>query len=160
MTADDRSGSSARPPGRQKSSHSGRGWELFAHDADIGIRGFGKTRETAFEEAACALSAVITDVTHIRRTASVDIVCNAPNDDMLLYEWLNAIVYEMAARDMIFGRYSVQIHDHGLTAQAWGEEIDVERHQPAVEIKGATMTELHVARDSEGHWMAQCVVDV
>jgi tRNA nucleotidyltransferase (CCA-adding enzyme) len=160
MTTDSRSGPSAGGGGRKKPSHASRGWELFAHDADIGVRGFGETREAAFEEAACALSGVVTDIRHIRRTTSVDIVCNAPNDDMLLYEWLNAIVYEMAARDMIFGRFAVQIHDHGLTGQAWGEEIDVERHQPAVEVKGATMTELHVARDDRGRWTAQCVVDV
>ena len=160
MTGNAQSGPSAEGTGSGNSPHPSRGWELFAHDADIGVRGFGKTREIAFEEAACALSGVVTDVTHIRRTDSVDIVCNAPNDDILLYEWLNAIVYEMAARDMIFGRYAVQIHDHGLTGQAWGENIDVERHQPAVEVKGATMTELHVGRDAEGHWTAQCVVDV
>ena len=66
----------------------------------------------------------------------------------------------MTTRDMLFCRYSVLIHDHGLIGKAWGEEIDVARHQPAVEVKGATMTELHVARDSDGYWLAQCVVDV
>ena len=145
---------------RGKSVHPDRGWELFAHDADIGVRGFGDTREAAFEEAASALSSVVTDIRHVRRAASVDFVCNASNDDMLLYEWLNAIVYEMAVRDMIFGRFAVQIHDHGLTGRAWGEEVDVERHQPAVEVKGATMTELLVAHDDVGRWTAQCVVDV
>ena len=40
-----------------------------------------------------------------------------------------------------------------------GEPIDLERHHPAVEIKGATYTELAVLR-KDGHWTAQCVVDV
>jgi len=43
---------------------------------------------------------------------------------------------------------------------AWGEPIDVERHRPTVEIKGATFTELAVRRNSDGFWLAQCVVDV
>ena len=143
-----------------ESHHQEGGWELFAHDSDIGVRGFGKTRDMAFEEAAYALSAAITEPSSIESKETVDIVCNATNDELLLYEWLNAIVYEMSTRNMLFSRYSVQIHDHGLTGKAWGEEIDVARHQPAVEIKGATMTELHVARDSDGYWLAQCVVDV
>jgi SHS2 domain-containing protein len=38
--------------------------------------------------------------------------------------------------------------------------VDVARHQPAVEIKGATYTELKVGRTDNGLWFAQCVVDV
>jgi len=36
----------------------------------------------------------------------------------------------------------------------------VARHQPTVEVKGATYTELKVAQDALGQWVAQCVVDV
>ena len=157
-TKNEKSGSGRAMP--QTSHHQEGGWELFGHDADIGVRGFGKTREMAFEEAAYALSAAVCDLSLVEPHETVDIVCNATSDEILLYEWLNAIVYEMAARNMIFSRYSVQIHDHGLTGKAWGETVDVARHQPAVEVKGATMTELHVARDSDGGWLAQCVVDV
>lgn len=136
------------------------GWELFAHDSDIGVRGVGSSREMAFEEAAYALTAVMTDAGAIEQKEVVDFVCNAPNDDRLLHAWLNAIVEEMTARDMLFGRYSVQIRNHGLTGKAWGEKIDIGKHRPAVEVKSATTTELEVARDSDGVWIAQCVVDV
>jgi hypothetical protein len=27
------------------------GWEHFAHEADVGVRGFGPTREAAFEQS-------------------------------------------------------------------------------------------------------------
>jgi SHS2 domain-containing protein len=47
-----------------------------------------------------------------------------------------------------------------LYAKAWGERIEVARHQPAVEVKGATLTELLVRQDQSGGWLAQCVVDV
>jgi SHS2 domain-containing protein len=39
----------------------GKYWEHFSHDADIGIRGIGATKEEAFEQVAIALTAVITD---------------------------------------------------------------------------------------------------
>jgi SHS2 domain-containing protein len=46
-----------------------------------------------------------------------------------------------------------------LTATARGEPVDVARHEPAVEIKGATYTALAVEQ-TDGQWRAQCVVDV
>ena len=66
----------------------------------------------------------------------------------------------MATRKMLFSRFDVCVNDHSLHATAWGEPIEVARHQPAVEVKGATYTELSVKRDEEGRWTAQCVVDV
>jgi len=135
-------------------------WEHFPHQADIGVRGFGSTKEAAFENAAQALTAVITDPESVAPTQSVPIVCEAPDDELLLVDWLNALVYEMATRKMLFSRFNVRFNDRSLYATAWGEPVEVARHQPAVEVKGATYTELFVKRDEEGRWMAQCVVDV
>lgn len=134
--------------------------EHFSHDADIGIRGTGPTREAAFEQAAIALSAVVVDISAIRLTEMVDIECAAPRDDLLLVDWLNAIIYRMAADHRLFGKFRVRIDDHRLRGQAWGEKIDCARHVLTVEPKGATYTALKVACDSAGAWTAQCVIDV
>ncbi len=136
------------------------GWELFAHDADIGVRGFGATREAAFEGAATALTAVLTGPEGVRQRQAVEVACEAPDDELLLADWLNALVYEMATRGMLFGRFTVRIEGHRLHGEAWGEPIDVARHSPATEVKGATYTELRVAKQADGRWVAQCVVDV
>jgi len=137
-----------------------RRWEHFRHGSDIGVRGRGPTREAAFEEAARALIAVITDPAHVRARETVSIHCSAPDDEILLVDWLNALVYEMATRDMLFGEFAVGIADGGLTGTAAGEAVDPARHSPAVEVKGATFTELRVFSDSQARWVAQCVVDV
>ena len=135
-------------------------WEHFAHGADIGVRGIGPTKEAAFEQIALALTGVITDLTLVRPDVAVRITCEAPADDLLLVDWLNALVYEMATRRMLFGAFVVTIADSCLQATAWGEAVDRVRHEPAVEIKGATYTALRVDRLEDGHWLAQCVVDV
>ncbi len=135
-------------------------WEHFAHGADIGVRGIGPSKEAAFEQVALALTGVITDVESVRPVTAVRITCEAPGDDLLLVEWLNALVYEMATRRMLFGAFVVTIEDWRLRATAWGEAVDRVRHEPAVEVKGATYTALRVERLEDGHWMAQCVVDV
>jgi len=85
--------------------------------------------------------------------------CTAPDAELLLVDWLNAIIYEMATRHMLFARYEVQIAGERLSGAAWGEKIDLPRHRPAVEPKGATYTSLAV-RQENGGWLAQCVVDV
>jgi len=136
------------------------GWELFPHDADIGVRGFGPTREAAFEQAALALTGTITDVNAVAARQEVRVDCAAPSDDLLLVEWLNALVYEMATRGMLFSRFHVAIEGNRLQGQAWGEAVDVARHEPATEVKGATYTELKVVRSPSGTWLAECVVDV
>jgi tRNA nucleotidyltransferase (CCA-adding enzyme) len=135
-------------------------WEHFPHDADVGIRGYGRTLAEAFEQTALALTAAVTDPAGVAHTVAVPIECAAPDDEVLLVDWLNAIVYEMATRHVCFGRYDVSVADGRLTARAYGEPLDLRRHEPAVEVKGATYTALRVARAPDGCWLAQCVIDV
>ena len=134
-------------------------WEHYEHAADIGVRGFGATRAEAFEQAGLALMAVVADLRTIGEFERVSIDCEAPDDELLLAEWLNALVYQMATRKLLFRRFNVALDGTRLHAQAWGEPIDAARHKPAVEVKGATFTTLRVARHGEG-WVAQTVLDV
>jgi len=135
-------------------------WEQFQHGADSGIRGLGATKAQAFEQAALALSGVISVPQEIRALNAVEIHCDSDDDEVLLLDWINAIIFEMSARNMLFGRYQVTLDGPALSATAWGEPVDVPRHSPAVEPKGATFTELRVEQDDAGNWIAQCVVDV
>ena len=134
-------------------------WEHFPHDADVGIRGFGATAAEAFEQAALALTAVVTQA-EVRPLTPVEIRCEAPDLELLFVEWLNAVIYEMAVRRMLFGRFAVRIVGTGLEGSLWGEPVDVGQHAPACEPKGATYTALRVAEEDDGCWSAACIVDV
>jgi SHS2 domain-containing protein len=136
-----------------------RGWEQFPHDADVGLRGWGPSIEVAFEQAALALTGIVTEA-EIAPATRVNVVCEAPDIELLLVEWLNAIIYEMAVRSMLFGRFKVEISGTRLRGTLWGEPIDQAKHAPACEAKGATYTALRVGQDSAGMWSAACVVDV
>jgi tRNA nucleotidyltransferase (CCA-adding enzyme) len=135
-------------------------WEHFGHGADIGVRGIGASKEEAFEQAAMALTGVITDPAIISPEQEVTIECQAPDDELLLADWLNALIYEMATRKMLFSRFQVHLDGHRLRAVAFGEQLDAAKHQPAVEVKGATFTGLSVKKNESGAWVAECVVDV
>jgi tRNA nucleotidyltransferase (CCA-adding enzyme) len=138
----------------------GPAWEHFPHEADMGVRGRGATKEQAFEQAALAMTAVSVDPRRIALREELRLRCAAPDDEVLLVDWLNEIVAAQSARRMVFGRFSVRLGDGALEGTAWGEPVEPERHEPAVEVKGATYTCLRVGRDDDGSWVAQCVVDV
>ena len=135
-------------------------WEHFEHKADIGVRGYGRSVGEAFEQVALALTAIATDVSTVHAIETVEIECRGTDPELLLADWLNAIIFEGSTRGMLFGRYAVDIDAGVLRAKLSGELVDRARHQPAAEPKGATYTELRVARQPDGLWVAQCVIDV
>lgn len=134
-------------------------WEHFPHEADIGIRGVGSTLEAAFAMAALALSHVISETSQIEASEEVLIHCSAPDLELLLVDWINAIIYEMQTRRMLFSQFTLTIQNLSLEAKIKGEPLKRERHLPVVEVKGATFTELKVYQKNNS-WLAQCVVDV
>lgn len=135
-------------------------WNHFEHDADIGVRASSPTREGLFEAMGEALTAIITDPATVRPVRTIGIHCEAPDNALLLVDWLNALIFEMATRRMIFGDWQVELHGTKLDARVAGENVDRQRHRPVVEVKGATYTALSVKCDDDGNWCGQCVVDV
>lgn len=134
-------------------------WCHFPHDADLGLRGTGVDKTDAFAAIALALTAVISDPSKVEARKIIGVRCKAPNDELLLVDWLNELIYEMSVRKMLFCDFHVEIDDGELVAQVAGEPVDRAKHRPAVEVKGATYTSLAVEQTDEG-WLAQCVVDV
>lgn len=135
-------------------------WQTFEHEADVGVRGIGATLAEAFAGAATAMTAVICDPQTVEARVAVGVECAATDAELLLVDWLNALVYEMATRHMLFARFDVGIERGRLQATAWGEPVDVARHHPAAEVKGVSYCELKVRQQPDGQWLAQCVVDV
>ena len=135
-------------------------WGHFGHGADIGVSGEGATLAEAFAAAATALTAIVTDPVVVKEDVAVEISCEAPSPGLLLVDFLNAIIFHMATKDLLFHRYRVETDGAKLRATAWGERVDLVRHAPAVEPKGATYTALAVERGADGGWRAACVIDV
>ena len=144
----------------QEITRSPPAWEHFPHSADMGVRGFGETPAQAFASAALALTAIICNPADVGSETCVAVRCAAPDRELLLIDWLNAVIFEMSVRHMLFGRFEVWIESGVLEATLYGEPVDRLRHQPTVEVKGATYTELKVGRTEDGRYVAQCVVDV
>lgn len=142
------------PSGKQQAR-----WAHFEHVADVGVCGYGATLEQAFEQAALALTAIVTRA-EIRPEQRVEVKCQQSDIELLLVDWLDAIIYEMSLRKMLFGRFAAKLEGHMLSGIMWGEPVDRARHAPACEPKGATLTGLAVRQEPRGEWSACCVVDV
>jgi len=134
-------------------------YETFEHEADIGIRGFGNTVEEAFENAAIALYSVMVNIGTVQTKRDVPVIASAPDRELLFIEWLNALLALSDIERMVFSKFEVKIEEGTLTGRAWGEALDRIRHEPRVEIKGASYHLLSVA-EKGGRYTAQCVVDV
>jgi SHS2 domain-containing protein len=63
------------------------------HDADAGVRRYDGTPAEAFEQAAQALTEIVT--TAGIKSLAVGVACEAPNLELLLVEWLNAITTKL-----------------------------------------------------------------
>jgi SHS2 domain-containing protein len=96
-------------------------WEHFPHGADIGVRGWGPDLASAFEQVALALTAAVADLEKVKPETAVDVTCGAPDWELLLVEWLNTVIYEMAVRRMLFSRFAVTIEGGQLAGRIWGE---------------------------------------
>ena len=136
------------------------GWLHFDHKADIGIQGRGPAVSDAFAQAGLAVNAVIAELKTINQVELRVINCLESDPELLFFDYINEIINLISSEGMLFSRIEVNISKAGLEARLWGECIDQDRHDPAVEIKGASFNELCVKQEKCGQWVAGCIVDV
>lgn len=133
-------------------------YAYFDHDADIGVIGRGATLEAAFESAAAATFAVMVDPSTVRPSRSVALDFEEADVEIALVRWLNALLGAAREDDLALANFRLErdgVRWHGSAAgEPW--HAGLER---GVEVKGATLTMLSVARTAAG-WEARCVVDV
>jgi len=133
-------------------------YEYFEHLADVGIVGRGRSLEEAFAEAAKAMFNLMVDIEAVNPIKTIEVECEAENEEELFVEWLNALLAEASINNMVFSQFEVRIENGKLAGLARGEELDLERHEARTEVKAATYSQLRIIRD--GEFVAQCVVDV
>lgn len=137
---------------------SGERYAYFEHDADIGIVGRGATLEEAFEAAAAATFAIMTELAAVRSEHTVRIEFEEADAELALVRWLNALLASARESGMVFSGFRLErdgvVWRGSATGERWRD--DLER---GVEVKGATLTMLSVVQTQAG-WEARCIVDV
>lgn len=135
-------------------------YEMLNHTADVGLKASGDTLAEAFENAATGMFSFICDLETVDSRAAVDVYVEAEDKETLLVEWLNELLYLFEVDHWMFKRFEIKETDgeHYLKAKAYGEELDLGKHQLKLQIKAATYHMLKVERDDK--WVAQVIFDV
>jgi SHS2 domain-containing protein len=135
-------------------------YELFEHTADLGLRVRAPDLNTLFAEAAlCLFSAVVENLNSVRPEVRQTFELSGDDREYLLFDWLRELLYRLDAEHMAFSKFEVRVRDDGLSATAWGEKLDPERHPLSHEVKAITYHELKVQQTADG-WLAEVIVDI
>jgi SHS2 domain-containing protein len=137
----------------------GRDFEIIEHTADAGIRAYGADLREAFANAARGLFSLITELDDIKEVEYRDIKLTAPDQESLLVEWLNELIYLFDAENMIFARFDIaQLSETRLRARVYGEKVDSSRHRLKMGVKAATYHMLNI--DESNGWQVQVLFDI
>ncbi len=135
-------------------------YETFDHTADLGLRVRAADLNALFADAARGLFSIIaTGLDPARAADMVRFQLAASAIDLLLFDWLNELLYTYESRRLLLSRFDVEVADNWLSGVAYGEPVDAGRHSLEHEVKAITYHGLKVERVGEG-WLAEIIVDI
>ena len=135
-------------------------YEYFDHTADVGIRVRAADLPELFADAGRALFGLIVEnLDDVRDVEEIDVrVAGAVGDD-LLFDWLSELLQVFEMTGLVLCRFEVEMAGEEITARAWGEQLNVERHRLGHEVKAVTYHLLKLEQTADG-WVGEAVVDL
>ncbi len=132
--------------------------------SDAAFEAVGETREEMFAAAADALiNVMVEDLATIQPLEELEIVLKDNALDLLLFAFLQELIYYKDARRLLLRPTSLSItdkdHDLEFRALVAGEEISPRRHSMIVDVKAVTLHRFSVEH-SDGIWRATVILDV
>lgn len=132
--------------------------------ADVAFEAWGDTLEEMFVAAADAtINAMVSDLNTIARVERQTLQVSADEIDMLLFELLQELIFYKDAEPVLLRVPSVHIEEQGgqflLTAEAYGEGPNPEKHDLIVDVKAVTLHRFNVEQSSKG-WKALVILDI
>jgi SHS2 domain-containing protein len=120
-------------------------FEILNHTADVGIIAYGGDMSQAFANAARALFSLITELDDVEEVVHRDIELTSTDEESLLVEWLNELIYQFDTEGMIFKRFDIiKLNNTRLKARGYGEKVDKSKHKIKIGVKAATYHMLKV----------------
>jgi SHS2 domain-containing protein len=128
-----------------------KGFRFLEHTADAFIEAYGVNLEEAFENAAAAMTDVMTELEKVEPINEEKFVVKGRDEPALLYSWLEELLLEFELKGKLFSRFKISnieeiTEGFRLFARAWGEEYDSEKHPSKVGIKAATYHQMEIIK--------------
>ena len=135
----------------------------IAH-ADIAFNAWAGSIEELFKEAAQAtMQVMVQDLTAIRPRELIELKLEQNSEEMLLFDFLNELIFYKDARRLILLPAQLTIEKQGenwsLKSTLRGEEVDPAKHKFSTDVKAVTMLRFSLSKVPEG-WRATVVLDV
>lgn len=132
--------------------------------ADIAFRAWDPTLEGVFMAAADAtMNVMVEELASIRPAVARDITLDNPSLDMLLFNFLQELIYYKDAETLFLRVPAVHIaqedHQYVLQAKGSGETIDLARHHIRVDVKAVTLHRF-VLQKADDVWEAFVILDI
>lgn len=135
-------------------------YEQFSHTADIGVRVFGETLKELFENAAFAMFDILADLDGITGEITQNFELTASNHEELLISWLDELLYNFYAKNIIFYKFEVtELSADVLRAKASGRSVTENRNRLKTEIKAATYYNLKIIKRDD-YYEVDIIFDV
>ncbi len=131
-----------------KTGSHARQFEVIEHTADIGVIAYGENLAAAYANAALGLFDIICDTDKVREVESRTVEIHSADEQGLLFDWLNHLIYIFEVERMLFRRFDVTDFDgKSLHALCHGEKYDTSRHELRLGVKSATYHMMSVDKD-------------
>ena len=135
-------------------------FEIIDHTADIGIVAYGIDSKQLFANAAIGLFSLMAELDDIKEGVRRDLELSAEDEEILLVEWLNELIYIFDVEHIIFKRFEIdELTSNQIKARCFGEKIKHGQYKLKREIKAATYHMLRINKDSSGY-QVQVIFDI
>jgi len=135
-------------------------FEIIDHTADIGIIAYGTDIKQIFANAALGLFSLMAKLDDIKEDAQRDLVLSAEDEEVLLVEWLNELIYIFDVEHIVFKRFEIdKLSGNQIKARCFGQKIKPGQHKLKREIKAATYHMLRISK-TNSNYEVQVIFDI
>lgn len=138
-------------------------YEFLDHTADVQIHAWGDNLAEAFESAAVAMTAYITDINKIEIKTKEVIEVKANDLTGLLFRFLDDILFLFNAEPYLLSKRvrilelnqdkveSGDSEKYSIKAECYGESFSIDKHPQGTEIKAITYSAMKIIDEPNKH---------
>lgn len=131
--------------------------------SDVAFEAWSDTLEDLFIAASDAtMNVMVEDLNTIADKTRHSLHVDDPKIDMLLFQLLQELIFYKDAEQLLLRVRRVRIQHHEtryeLSAEAYGEGLNMDRHELLADVKAVTLHRFKVEQDDNG-WRATVILD-